>query len=161
MNFPDRDFFLLSYGKAVACSRNQAIFLISGWCCTLLPNAASCTHSALIYISSILIHQIGLHSCSCSVAKLCPTLWPHELQHIRLPCPSLCPGVCSNSGPLSQWCHPTISSSVTPFSSCPQSFPASGFFQWVGSLHQVAKVLEFQLQHQSFQWIFRVDFLQD
>ena len=51
----------------------------------------------------------------------------HELQHARLPCPSLCPRVCSNSCPLSQWCHPSISSSVDPFS-CPQSFPASGSF---------------------------------
>ena len=51
------------------------------------------------------------------------------------------------------------SSSVVLFSSCPQSFPASGSFQWVSSLHQVVKVLELQLQHQSFQWIFRVDFL--
>ena len=56
------------------------------------------------------------------------SLQPHGLQHTRLPCPSLSPGVCSNSCPLSQWCHQTISSSVTPFSSCPQSFPASGFF---------------------------------
>ena len=56
------------------------------------------------------------------------SLWPHELQHTRLPCPSLCPGVCSNSCPLSQWCHPTISSSVALFSFHPQSFPASGFF---------------------------------
>ena len=55
-------------------------------------------------------------------------LWPHGLQHLRLPCPSLSPGVCSNSCPLSWWCHPTISSSVIPFSSCSQSFPASGSF---------------------------------
>ena len=55
-------------------------------------------------------------------------LWLHELQHARLPYPILSPGVCSNSCPLSQWCHPTISSSVTPFSSCPQSSPASGSF---------------------------------
>ena len=48
--------------------------------------------------------------------------------------------VCSNLGPLSWWCHPTISSSVVPFSSCLQSFPASGFFQWASSLHQMAKV---------------------
>ena len=47
---------------------------------------------------------------------------------MRLPCPSLSPWVCSNSCPLSQWCHPTISSSVAPFSSCLQSFPSSGFF---------------------------------
>ena len=53
---------------------------------------------------------------------------PHELQHIRLSCPLLSPWVCSNLCPLSQWCHPTISSSVTPFSCCPQSFPASGSF---------------------------------
>ena len=52
-------------------------------------------------------------------------LWPHELQHARLPCPSLSPGVCSSSCPLSQRCYLTISSSVAPFSSCPQSFPAS------------------------------------
>ena len=48
--------------------------------------------------------------------------------HTRIPCPSLSPGICSNSCLLSLWCHPTISSSVTPFSSCPQSFPASGSF---------------------------------
>ena len=65
---------------------------------------------------------------SCSVAKLCPTLKRHELQNSRLPCPSLSPWVCSNSCPLSQWCYPTISSSLVPFSSCLQSFPASGSF---------------------------------
>ena len=55
-------------------------------------------------------------------------LQPHKLQHTGVPCPSLSPGVCSNSCPLSQWRHPTISSSVAPFSSCSQSFPASGSF---------------------------------
>ena len=64
----------------------------------------------------------------CSVTKLCPTLWPHGLQHARLPCPSPSPGVSSNSCLLSWWCYPTISSSVVPFSSCLQSFPASGSF---------------------------------
>ena len=54
------------------------------------------------------------------------SLWPRGLQHTRLPCPSPSPGACSNSHPLSQWCHPTVSSSVVPLSSCPQSFPASG-----------------------------------
>ena len=67
------------------------------------------------------------------------------LQHARLPCPSLSTRACSNSCALSQWCHPPISSSVVPFSSCLQSFPASGSFQWVGYSHQVAKVLELQL----------------
>ena len=54
------------------------------------------------------------------------SLWPHWLQQARLPCPSPSPGACSNSHPLSRWCHPAISSSVIPFSSCLQSFPASG-----------------------------------
>ena len=53
----------------------------------------------------------------------------HGLQHARLPCPSPTPGIYPNSCPLSQWCHPTISSSVVPFSSCPQTFPALGSFQ--------------------------------
>ena len=57
------------------------------------------------------------------------SLQPHELQHTRPPCPSQTPGVYPNSQPLSQWCHPAISSSVVPFSSCPQSLPASGSFQ--------------------------------
>ena len=55
-------------------------------------------------------------------------LWPHEPQHARPPCPSPTPGVHPNPCPLSQWCHPTISSSVIPFSSCLQPFPASGSF---------------------------------
>ena len=62
------------------------------------------------------------------VVQLSDFLWPHGLQNTRLPCPSLSPRVCSNSYLLSWWCHPTISSSVTPFSSCPQSSPASGSF---------------------------------
>ena len=70
----------------------------------------------------------------CSVARsvyhsvMSDSLRPHGPQHARLPCPSPSPGVCSHSRPFSQWCHPTISSSVIPFSSCLQSFPASGFF---------------------------------
>ena len=63
------------------------------------------------------------------MAQSCPTLQPHELQHVRPPCPSPTPGVRPNSCLLSWWCHPSISSSVIPFSSCPQSFTASGSFQ--------------------------------
>ena len=88
------------------------------------------------------------------------SLQPHGLQQVRPLCPSPTPRVYSNSCPLRQWCHPTMSSSVIPFSSCLQTFPASGSFP-VSSSHQVVKVLEFQLQHQSFQWTFRTDFLQD
>ena len=64
---------------------------------------------------------------SCSVVS--DSLQPHEPQHARPPCPSPTPGVHPNPCSLSRWCHPTISSSVVPFSSCPQSFPASGSFQ--------------------------------
>ena len=72
--------------------------------------------------------------CCCSVAKSCPTLCrPYELQHARLPCPSLSLGACSNSCPESRQCHPTVSSFVAPFPSCTQSFPASGSFP-VGQL---------------------------
>ena len=81
----------------------------------------------------ILMRPIWWHCEKCnnqfsSVAQLCPTLQSHGLQHARPPCPSSTPGDFSNSSPLSWWCHPTISSSVIPFSSCPQSFPASGSF---------------------------------
>ena len=85
------------------------------------------------------------------------SLRPHGLQHARLPYPSPTPGACPDSCPSSQWCHPTISPSVLP---SPPAFSLSqhqGLFKWVTSSHQVAKVLEFQ--HQSFQWIFRTDFL--
>ena len=74
---------------------------------------------------------------SCSVVS--DSLQPRESQHARPPCPSPTPGVYSNSCPSSQWCHPAISFSVVPFSSCPQSFPASGsfpmsqLFAWGGS----------------------------
>ena len=85
----------------------------------------------------------------------------HGLQHARPPCPSPTPGVYSNSCPLSQWCHPTIHPLSSP---SPPAFNLSqyqGLFKWVSSSHQVAQVLELQLQHQSFQWTFRTDFLSD
>ena len=75
------------------------------------------------------------------------TLWPHGLQHARLPCPSPSPGACSNSCPLSQWCQPTIWSSVIPFSSAFKLSQHQSLFQWVGSSHQVAKVLQLRPQH--------------
>ena len=69
------------------------------------------------------------HSVQFSHSVVSNSLRPHELQHTRPPCPSPTPRVHPNSCPLSRWCHPTISSSVVPFSSCPQFFPASGSFQ--------------------------------
>ena len=68
----------------------------------------------------------GINSVHFSSVSESNYLQPHGLQHARLPCPSPTPRACSNSCPSSQWCHPTISSSVTPFSFCLQSFPASG-----------------------------------
>ena len=84
----------------------------------------------------------------------------HGLQHAMPPCPSPTPGAYSNSCPSSQWCHPTISSSVVhPLLLLPSIFLSIRVFSNESALHQVAKVLEFLLQHQSFQWIFRTDFL--
>ena len=74
----------------------------------------------------ILMKEISSIQFSHSVVS--DSLWPHEPQHTRPPCPSPTPRVYSNSRPSTQWCHPTISSSVVPFSSCPQSFPTSGSF---------------------------------
>ena len=84
---------------------------------------------------------------SCSVVS--DSLETHEPQHARPPCPSPTPGVHSNSRPLSQWCHPAISSSVTPFSSCPQSlpasesFPMSQLFAWGGQSTGVSALASF------------------
>ena len=72
--------------------------------------------------------DITNYSVQFSRSVVSDSLWPHESQHTRPPCPSPSPGVHSNSHPSSQWCHPAISSSVIPFSSCPQSLPASESF---------------------------------
>ena len=97
---------------------------VGGRCvCVFVHSAAKCIiscHLQLIWRQSYL-------QFSCSAGF--DSLWPHGLQHTRPSCPSPTPRDCSNSCPLSQWCHPTISSSVTPFSSHPQFFPAWGSFQ--------------------------------
>ena len=96
-----------------------------------------------------------------SVTQSCPTLWSHESQHARPPCPSQIPRVYSNSCPLSWWCHPAISSSVIPFFSCPQSlqasgsFPMSQLFPWGGQSIGVsasASVLPMNTQDWSPSW---------
>ena len=113
------------------------------------------------WFSKITIFTISSVQFSCSVVF--DSLQPRGLQHAKPPCSSSAPGIPSNSCPQSQWWHPAISSSVIHFSSCLQSFHNQGLFKWVSSLHQVAKVLQFHLQHQhqSWLWIFRTDFLQD
>ena len=92
------------------------------------------------------------------------SLWPHELQHARPPCPSPIPGVHPNLCPLCWWYHPTVSSSVVPFSSSTQSFPASGSSQMSQLFASVAKILEFQLHISSSNehpglFSFRMDWL--
>ena len=85
------------------------------------------------------------------------SLRPHESQHSRPPCPSPTTRVYPNPCPSSWWCHPAISSSVIPFSSCPQSFPALGSFP----MSQLCMRWPKCFQHQSFQWTPRTDVLQD
>ena len=92
---------------------------------------------------------------SCSVVS--DSLRPHELQHSRPPCPSPTPGAHPNPCPSSWWCHTTISSSVVPFPPALNLSQHQSPFQWVSSSHQVAKILQLQLQHQSLQWMTRVD----
>ena len=96
-----------------------SLFVYAGNYLNLLIYLFGCT-----FISFLLLHTVRFSL----VAKLCLTLWPHGLQHARPPCPSPTPRAYSNSCPLSRWCHPTISSSVIPFSYCLQSFSASGYF---------------------------------
>ena len=113
-----------------------------------LPSLLSCSH-----ICTWLLERPSVQFC-CSVVS--DSLRPHRLQHTRPPCPSPTPGVYPNSCSLSRWCHLTISSSPSP------TFNLShhqGLFKWVSSSHQVAKELEFQFQHHSFQWTLRTDFL--
>ena len=101
---------------------------------------------------------------SCSVVS--DSLWPHESQHARHPCPSPTPGVHSDSRPLSQWCHPAISFSVIPFSSCSQSlpvsesFPMSQLFGWGGQSTGVSALASFLPKKSQGWWFsFRMDWL--
>ena len=144
------------------CSHTRAYIILHKQYILLL---SKCIHSFPTYFSYSIfcfnILPVSVSQFSRSVVS--NSLQPHGLQHARLPCPSPTPRTCSNSRSSSQWCHPTISSSAVLFSSSSSSpaFSSSqhqGIFQWVHSSHQVAKVLELQLQHQSFQWIV-TDFL--
>ena len=87
-------------------------------------------HDSYVTLSKMFVVADGMYIRFLVFVQLlrCLTLWPYGPQHSRFPCPSLSPRICSNSCPLSCWCHPIISSSLTPFSSCLQSFPASWSF---------------------------------
>ena len=92
------------------------------------PSITSRKTCSIFCLLCFRIIGIILSSVQFSRSVMSDSLRPHELHHTRPPCPSPTPGVHPNPCPLSQWCHPTISSSAVPFSSCPQSFPASGSF---------------------------------
>ena len=102
-------------------------------------------------------HQYSISSVQFSRSVMSDSLRPHESQHARPPCPSPTPRVHSDSRPLSQWCHPAISSSISPFSSCPQSlpasqsFPMSQLFAWGGQSTGVSALASF-LQKKSLGW---------
>ena len=119
----------------------QAPLSMEFWvACHFLLQGIFLTHGLNLCLLSLLhwqVDSLSLHhlesqrsisSVQLSHSVTSDALWPHGLQRIRLPCPSLTSGAYSNSCPLSWWCHPAISSSVVPFSSCPQSFSASGSF---------------------------------
>ena len=108
------------------------------WGCKELDTTEWLTHFRFISDMFCISDQI-------SRSVVSDSLQPHESQHARPPSPSPTPGVHWDSRPSSQWCHLAISSSVIPFSSCPQSLPASESFPMSQSSHEVAKVLEFQL----------------
>ena len=131
--------------------------------CSLYSEYSRPYHATLKFSSRVnlllclfLIVLVLLLLFSCSVVWL---LWPHGLQHSKLPCPSPSPRAWSNSCALNQWYYPPSHPLLFP---SPPAFNLSqhqGLFWRVTFLHQVAKVLELQLQHQFFQWIFRIDFL--
>ena len=95
-----------------------------------------------------------------SLSVMSDSLGPHVLQHVRPPCPLTTPGACSNSCASTRWCHPTISSSVVPFSHL-QSFPASGSFPMSQFLASGGQSIGVSAYPHTFQWIFRTDFLSD
>ena len=98
------------------------------------------SHSASLLTGLSTLWHASVRSVS-SITQSCPALSdPMDCRHTKLHCPSPAPGAYSGSYPSSWWCHPTISSSVIPFSSRLQSFPHQGLFQWVSSSHQVAKM---------------------
>ena len=115
-----------------------------------------CKHQKSI-ISNGILKTPKMYSVQFSPPVVSDSLWPNESQHARPPCPSPTPGVHSDSRPSSQWCHPAISSSAIPFSSCPQSlpasecFPMSQLFAWGGQTIGVSALASF-LPKKSLGW---------
>ena len=136
-------FWMLSFKPAFSLSHTHHKAL----------NQAYRWYSVSTFIFIHLFHtptSISFHSSvQFSHSVVSNSLWPHESQHTRPPCPSPTPGVHPDSRPLSQWCHPAISSSAIPFSSCPQSlpasesFPMSQLFAWGGQSTAVSALASF------------------
>ena len=112
-----------------------------------------------LYCHTVLLAGAMSIYCCCSVTKSCLTLQLHGWQHTRLPCPSLSPGVCSNFMSIESVMLSSYLILCLRLLLLPSIFPSIRVFCNELASHQVANILEFQLQHQSFQWIFRVDFL--
>ena len=106
------------------CTFLSGLILVE--CCYMLKIAFSQGTLTHCFFSSS--NSFGISSAQLSRSVVSDSLWPHELQHARPPCPSPTPEVHPDTRPSSQWCHPAISSSVIPFSACPQSLPASESF---------------------------------
>ena len=139
-----------TYVGLLCCLKIPKIILSEGKVERVLP---------LKYFLKSLLVLVTLSSVQFSHSVVSNPLQPHGLQHTRLPCPSPTTGACSN---YVHWVYDAIQRSHPLSPPSPPAFNLfqhQGLFKWVRSSHQVAKVLEFQLQHQSFQWIFRTDFL--
>ena len=129
-----------------ACQKHRFSGLLLSMCTShVAPKLLIKIRGTLVYKESASTFSSVQFSCS----VVFDSLRPHELQHARPPCPSPTPGVHSDSCPSSQWCHPAISSSVIPFSSCPQSllasesFPVSQLFAWGGQSTGVSALASF------------------
>ena len=134
-------------------SHGQPSWLISALiilCISLQGHAGYKIHHLCVFVFVVVVVQFSVMSDS---------LPPQGLQHARPPCLSLSARVCSNSCPSSWWCHPTVAPTVTPFSSCLQSFPAQGSFAVSQLFSSGDQNIGASAQPQSFQWIFSTDFL--
>ena len=131
---------------SAAVNSFSLLYYVIEWQCPTLYIQSSLLRSMLLWMQ---MYSVCISSVQFSRTVVSDSLRPNELQHTRPPCPSPTPGVHSDSRPLSQWCHPAISSSVVPFSSCPQSlrasesFPMSQLFTWDGHSTGVSALASF------------------
>ena len=128
------DLFCLFSPSLAAKNIINLISVLAIWWCP-------CVESSLVLLEEGVFYDQCICSVQFSRSVMSDSLWPHESQHTRPPCPSPTPRVHSDSHPSSQWCHPAISSFVVPFSSCPQYLPA--FAQWLAIINSRVSGLTF------------------